>query len=365
MVMTNAKRRPASLQRVAGLLAILLMVTSGALAADRLRPTESGQADAGRRAAAALLPKLNAEVATGAWVEGTGVLMTPTVALAPDGRLEVHGLVCRGDRVPDQRFIAACRRGEVHGATRTLLVDAAALDPSSLRIHQVDNGSVEALFACRGGAACITLPAQGKSFMRSSLICNDATSCNRVVIDLASLADFAAQPATVADAGTGALEATLKRMVSHMRRGYVLRRGTAATLMLNPTLGLHHGDGLEVQRVECRSELASIDDLHFISDCTGGGLEGVTVDKGTVSIDVMAIDPASPRVVTADGSEGAKGNWVAFGCRSGASCVSGNDPSESHRDGIVACNDGPDCRHLVDDLGALIQLVTARAKPAP
>ena len=180
MVMTNAKRRPASLQRVAGLLAILLMVTSGALAADRLPPTESGQADAGRRAAAALLPKLNAEIATGAWVEGTGVLMTPTVALAPDGRLEVHGLVCRGDRVPDQRFIAACRRGEVHGATRTLLVDAAALDPSSLRVHQVDNGSVEALFACRGGAACITLPAQGKSFMRSSLICNDATSCNRV-----------------------------------------------------------------------------------------------------------------------------------------------------------------------------------------
>src|SRR5437773_2260770 len=155
MVMTNAKRRPASLQRVAGLLAILLMVTSGALAADRLPPTESGQADAGRRA-----------------------------------------------------------------------------------------------------AACITLPAQGKSFMRSSLICNDATSCNRVVIDLASLADFAAQPATVADAGTGALEATLKRMVSHMRRGYVLRRGTAATLMLNPTVGLHNGDSLEVYRVDCRSELA-------------------------------------------------------------------------------------------------------------
>jgi hypothetical protein len=364
MAMTNAKRRPAALQRAAGLLAILLMVTSGALAADRLRLKESGQV-ASRRAAAALLPKLNAEIATGAWVEGTGVLMTPVVALAPDGRLEVHGLVCRGDRVPDARFIAACRRGEVHGATRTLLVDAAALDPSSLRVHQVDNGGVEALFACRGGAACITLPAQGKSFMRSSLICNDATSCNRVVIDLASLADFAAQPATVADAGPGALEATLKRMVSHMRRGYLLRRGTAATLMLNPTLGLHHGDSLEVQRVDCRSELASIDDLHFISDCNGGGLEGVTVDKRTVSIDVMAIDPGSPRVVTADGSQGAKGNWVAFGCRSGASCVSGNDPSESHRDGILACNDGPDCRHLVDDLGALIQLVTARAKAAP
>src|SRR5712671_4058636 len=109
MVMTNAKRHPAALQRVAGLLAILLIVTSGALAADRLRPRESGQADATRRAAA-LLPRLNAEIATGAWVEGTGVLMTPMVALAPDGRLEVHGLVCRSDRVPDAHFIAACQR---------------------------------------------------------------------------------------------------------------------------------------------------------------------------------------------------------------------------------------------------------------
>jgi hypothetical protein len=365
MVMTNAKRRPASLPRVAGLIVILLIVTSAAAASPRLRPMENSQPAASRRAAAALLPKLNAEIATGAWVEGTGVLMTPMVALAPDGRLEVHGLVCRGDRVPDARFIAACRRGEVQGATRTLLVDAAALDPSSLRVHQVDNGSVEALFACRGGAACITLPVQNKSFMRSSLICNDAASCNRAVIDLASLADFAAQPATVADAGPGALEATLKRMVSHMRRGFVMRRATAATLMLNPTLGLHNGDSLVVHQVECRSELASIDDLHFISDCNGGGFEGVIVEKRTVSIDVMAIDPASPRVVTADGSQGAKGNWVTFGCRSGASCVSGNDPSESHRDGILACNDGPDCRHLVDDLGALIQLVAARAKPAP
>jgi len=352
------------LRPIAGLLAILVLVAGGVRAEDSLPAKERGPS-ANRRAAAALLPKLNAEIAAGAWVEGTGVLMTPMVALAPDGRLEVHGLVCRGDRVPDARFIAACRRGEVHGVTRTLLIDAAALDPSSLRVHQVDNGSVEALFSCRGGAACITLPAQNKSFMRSSLICNDATSCNRVVIDLASLADFAAQPATVADAGTGALAATLKRMVSHMRRGYVLRRGTTATLMLNPTVGLHNGSSLEVHQNVCRSELASIDDLHFISDCNAGGFEGVTVDKRTVSIDVTAIDPASPRVLTADGSQGAKGNWVTFGCRSGASCVSGNDPSESHRDGILACNDGPDCRHLIDDLGALIQLVAARAKPAP
>ena len=62
------------LRRIAGLLAILLLVAGGAFAADRLRPKESGQPAASRRAAAALLPKLNGEIATGAWVEGTGVL---------------------------------------------------------------------------------------------------------------------------------------------------------------------------------------------------------------------------------------------------------------------------------------------------
>src|SRR5689334_1348193 len=105
--MTKAIRRLAVLRggfrRIAGPLAVLLVMASSAVASPR--PMESGQSATARRAAAALLPKLNAEIATGAWVEGTGVLMTPMVALAADGRLEVHGLVCRGDRVPDARFI--------------------------------------------------------------------------------------------------------------------------------------------------------------------------------------------------------------------------------------------------------------------
>jgi hypothetical protein len=348
--------------RAAGLLAMLVVLAGYAGAADRPRPTESGQAAADRRAVAALLPRLNADIAVGAWVEGTGVLMTPSVTIAPDGRLEVHGLVCRGDRMPDARFIDACRRGQAAGRARVLLIEPAGIDSSSIRIHQADNGSVEALFACRGASSCVTLPELAKSFIRSSLICNDVAACNRVVINLASLVDLAAPSPVAADPGLRAVQATLKRMISHIRRGYMIRRGTTATVMLNPSVGLRNGDSLEVQRVDCSTNVTSVDDLHLISDCVAGRTGGVTIDKRTISIDVAAIDPQSLRVVLADGAGGAKGSWVAFGCRSAASCVSGTDPSESHRDGRLVCNDQPDCRHLVDDLGGLIQLVAGGAK---
>ena len=114
--------------RAVGLFAMLLVTAAGAGAADRPQPMESGQAAAARRAVAALLPRLNADIGAGAWVEGTGVLMTPSVTIAQDGRLEVHGLVCRGDRVPDARFIDACRRGQMAGRARVLLIDPAGID---------------------------------------------------------------------------------------------------------------------------------------------------------------------------------------------------------------------------------------------
>jgi hypothetical protein len=264
--------------------------------------------------------------------------------------------------VPDARFIDACRRGQIAGRARVLLIDPAGIDSSSIRLHQADNGSVEALFACRGAAACVALPELAKSFTRSSLVCNDAAACNRVVINFAALVDLVAPSAAAADPGSRALRATLKRMISHMRRGYAIHRGTTASVMLNPSVELKNGSNLEVQRVDCSSNVTTIDDLHLISDCVAGGAEGVTIDKRTISLDVPAIDPQSLRAVLADGAGGAKGSWVTFGCRSAASCVSGTDPSESHRDGRLACNDPPDCHHLIDDLEALIQLVTGGTK---
>ena len=358
--------RPASRWRqLAGLVALLLALAGGAGAAQPQRPAEGGMAATARAAIAELLPPLNADIRDGAWIEGTGVLLTPSLALTADGKIEVQALVCRGDRVPDARFVAACRGGRAGGVARRLLVDPAAIDHTSIRVHAGTNGSVEALFACRGTAACISLPDRAKGFTRSSLVCNDVAACDRVAVNLAALVDLAAPaPAAGEDPGRRALQAALTRLNAHMRRGFAIERGTTATVLLNPGAALKEGSSLEVQRSLCTSGRASIDDMHLVSDCVGGGFEGVTVDRRTIAIDLGAIDPASLRVASATGAGGAKGNWITFGCRSGVSCIAGTDPSESHRDGRLVCNDGPDCRHLVDDLGTLIRLVGLRAKGA-
>jgi len=51
---------------------MLPVAAGGAGATERLRPMETGQPTAARRAADALLPHLNADIRDGVWVEGTG-----------------------------------------------------------------------------------------------------------------------------------------------------------------------------------------------------------------------------------------------------------------------------------------------------
>jgi hypothetical protein len=111
-----------------------------------------------------------------------GLLPTQGLAALGDGRIALHTDSCAADRkgcganaITDNEVVVAFAAGDINGSSIAMQGNAV-------------------IFSCHPAAgACIRSPDGRLQFAGYGLPCKDRTECNRLVIDLSSLLDFAAQ----------------------------------------------------------------------------------------------------------------------------------------------------------------------------
>jgi tetratricopeptide (TPR) repeat protein len=155
----------------------------------RIKARPRGGSQAGGPETDALLARIDAEIGRAIYYSGRKLLVTTGLGRAEDGRLEIAGHLCPGLTPASPRAeIEACRARNPGGADARVRFAAADIDPGSIHMESSER-TYRVLFLCKAKKPCVARPDGGAWFPGGWLTCPDPATCNRLVLDLASLLD--------------------------------------------------------------------------------------------------------------------------------------------------------------------------------
>ncbi len=169
-----------------------LLSPSGAMPSTPSGAAPAAPALRSLRALDSTLSRVNADIDRSVWLEGSGMLVTTAVSREGSGGLRITGHRCPLTRRSSQQQIDACRAEAPVGADTSVIFAAADIDGATIRLDSSNAGS-RVTFYCKAKSACVMRPDRSRYFPGAYLACQDATACNRLVGDFASLVDLAAQ----------------------------------------------------------------------------------------------------------------------------------------------------------------------------